>query len=157
MTKSSELGRRPDGQVSFRGRSSRLRSRAACPTCTAALLAAAVLAATSCGGDSGTGPSSSDSTASTLRRVTSIKFDRKVDTVEVQHANSITVVLQDQKGAVYNASQVDSSAVRISVADTTVATVVPNGLVPQNTGLLQGFVDVVTGLRPGTTLLTFSV
>jgi len=92
-----------------------------------------------------------------VRRVTSIKFDRKVDTVEVQHASSITVVLQDQKGVVFNADQVDSSAVRVFVADTNIATVVPNGLVPQNTGLPRGFVDVITGHRPGTTTLTFSV
>jgi|GEM_PF-1466344 len=85
---------------------------------------------TSCGGDSGTGPPKVS-----VPSLTTIKFDRAADSVEVQHTSTVNATFFDATG-----SQVGTAETVWTISDTTVATVSPLG--------------VVSGLRTGTTILT---
>ena len=134
--------RRSEGQVPFRSaRSGRLRG--AVPiACLLGGLTAALISLNSCGGDSATAPPA-DSTASASRRVATLKFDRFVDSVEVQHTSTVAPVFVDQNGVIYNPAPIDASTISWTVADTTIASISQQG--------------VVTGRRLGVTTLNATV
>lgn len=129
---------RSEGQLPFRGASGhRLYGVVPLP-CVFVTLALGLLAVSSCGGDSGTAPP----TGSVTRKVTTLKFDRFVDSVEVLHTSTVAPVFVDQNGVSYNPAPVDPSTISWRIADTTVAIVSQQG--------------VVTGRRLGATTLNAS-
>ena len=98
--------------------------------CTGAAIAA-VAALASCGSDSHTGPAA----AKGPPPLATIRFNRTVDSVEIQRTSAITATFFDSTG-----TTIDASSMTWSSADTTVATVSSTG--------------VVTGVHTGATSVT---
>ena len=126
------LSRRTRAQGSF---PARLFWPASTPNVARAVLmvAGCISLITSCGGDSGTGLRGTKGPPP----VAIIRFDRTIDSVEVQRTSTVTPTFWDSAG-----SQVTPASTSWSVADTTIAHVSSAG--------------IVTGIHRGTTTLTLA-
>lgn len=124
------LSHGPEAQASFPARLARCCTRVA----GIALVSVAVtLAVTSCGGDSGTGPSAVKAAAP----VANIRLSRSADSVEIQRSDTITASFYDGSGA-----PATPGSVRWTIADSTIATITSGG--------------VVSGLHVGSTTATIA-